>query len=53
MDPVASFVAPEESRHHADAERYPLELLARKSDNFLNSTFVNLPSPSEDGTAAA
>jgi anaerobic selenocysteine-containing dehydrogenase len=44
MDPVASFVAPEESRHHANAERYPLELLARKSDNFLNSTFVNLPS---------
>jgi len=26
------------------AKRYPLELLARKSDNFLNSTFVNLPS---------
>jgi anaerobic selenocysteine-containing dehydrogenase len=25
------------------AKRYPLELLARKSDNFLNSTFVNLP----------
>ena len=23
--------------------RYPLELLARKADNFLNSTFVNLP----------
>ena len=43
MDPVASFVAPEESRHHADTGRYPLELLARKADNFLNSTFVNLP----------
>ena len=26
------------------AKRYPLELLARKADNFLNSTFVNLPS---------
>src|SRR5579863_1774842 len=43
MDPVASFVAPEESRHSAAAQRYPLELLARKADNFLNSTFVNLP----------
>jgi anaerobic selenocysteine-containing dehydrogenase len=43
MDPVAMFVAPEESRHHGDAGRYPLELLARKADNFLNSTFVNLP----------
>jgi anaerobic selenocysteine-containing dehydrogenase len=44
MDPVASFVAPEESRHTAAARRHPLELLARKADNFLNSTFVNLPS---------
>ena len=44
MDPVAEFVPPEESRHTAMAKRYPLELLARKADNFLNSTFVNLPS---------
>ena len=44
MDPVAEFVPPEESRHTANAKRYPLELLARKSDNFLNSSFVNLPS---------
>ncbi len=44
MDPVAEFVAPEESRHSPLSERYPLELLARKADNFLNSTFVNLPS---------
>jgi anaerobic selenocysteine-containing dehydrogenase len=43
MDPVADFVAPEESRHTERAKQYPLELLARKSDNFLNSTFVNLP----------
>ncbi len=42
MDPVSSFVAPEESRHQAAAKQYPLELLARKADNFLNSTFVNL-----------
>ena len=44
MDPVAEFVAPEESRHSPLAQQYPLELLARKADNFLNSTFVNLPS---------
>jgi len=43
MDPVASFAPPEESRHNAAAKRYPLELLARKADNFLNSTFVNHP----------
>ncbi len=43
MDPVADFVPPEESRHTATAKQYPLELLARKADNFLNSTFVNLP----------
>ncbi|HUI82978.1 MAG TPA: molybdopterin oxidoreductase family protein [Candidatus Binatia bacterium] len=42
MDPVASFVPPEESRRNA-SRGYPLELLARKADNFLNSTFVNLP----------
>ena len=44
LDPVAEFVAPEESRHTARAKRYPLEMLARKADNFLNSTFTNLPS---------
>ncbi len=43
MDPVAEFVPPEESRHSEPAKKYPLELLARKGDNFLNSTFVNLP----------
>jgi len=43
MDPVASFVPPEESRHQSAAKQYPLELLARKADNFLNSTFVNHP----------
>jgi anaerobic selenocysteine-containing dehydrogenase len=44
MDPVASFVAPEESRNRQGKKQFPLELLARKADNFLNSTFVNLPS---------
>jgi anaerobic selenocysteine-containing dehydrogenase len=43
MDPVASFVPPDESRHREGTEDFPLELLARKADNFLNSTFVNLP----------
>jgi anaerobic selenocysteine-containing dehydrogenase len=43
MDPVAAFVPPEESRHRQNAGAFPLELLARKADNFLNSTFVNLP----------
>ncbi len=44
LDPVAEFVPPEESRHSAGTTSYPLELLARKADNFLNSTFSNLPS---------
>ncbi len=44
LDPVAKFIPPAESRHSPAAVRYPLELLARKADNFLNSTFVNLPS---------
>ncbi|HUA15883.1 MAG TPA: molybdopterin-dependent oxidoreductase [Verrucomicrobiae bacterium] len=42
LDPVAEFRPPEESRH-GKASGFPLELLARKSDNFLNSTFSNLP----------
>jgi anaerobic selenocysteine-containing dehydrogenase len=44
LDPVASFVPPVESRHAAGAKAFPLELLARKADNFLNSTFSNVPS---------
>jgi anaerobic selenocysteine-containing dehydrogenase len=47
LDPVASFVPPIESRHGGDAKKFPLELLARKADNFLNSTFSNLPSVQE------
>ena len=42
LDPVVSFTPPTESRHR-NKSRYPLELLARKSDNHLNSTFCNLP----------
>ena len=44
LDPVADFQPPEESRHTASAKRYPLELLSRKADNFLNSSFCNTPS---------
>ena len=41
LDPVSAFTPPVESRHHQPA--FPLELLPRKADNFLNSTFCNLP----------
>jgi molybdopterin guanine dinucleotide-containing S/N-oxide reductase-like protein len=44
LDPVACFVPPRESRHTELARKFPLELLARKSDNFLNSSFCNLES---------
>lgn len=44
LDPVAAFVPPTESRHSPSRDgKYPFELLARKNDNFLNSTFSNLP----------
>src|SRR5438270_1479108 len=44
LDPVARFVRPLQSRHSKSAIKYPLELLSRKADNFLNSTFCNLSS---------
>lgn len=44
LDPVAKFIAPVESRHSEQARKYPLELLARKADNFLNSSFCNVSS---------
>ena len=43
FDPVVHFEPPSESRHSAQAKAFPLELLARKADNFLNSSFSNLP----------
>jgi molybdopterin guanine dinucleotide-containing S/N-oxide reductase-like protein len=46
LDPVADFTPPTESRH-GKRNGLPLELLARKSDNFLNSTFSNVPSVRE------
>jgi anaerobic selenocysteine-containing dehydrogenase len=48
LDPVAKFVPPPESRHGNNGHaKYPFEILSRKADNFLNSTFANL-----DGTRA-
>lgn len=44
LDPVVQFVPPSESRHGAGAKNFPLEMLARKADNFLNTTFSNVPS---------
>jgi anaerobic selenocysteine-containing dehydrogenase len=43
LDPVAAFTPPDESRHGSKANSFPLELLARKADNFLNTTFCNVP----------
>ncbi len=49
LDPVVAFTPPEESRHglRSKAAGFPLELLARKPDNHLNSSFANLPSVRE------
>src|SRR5579863_3419381 len=47
LDPVAEFTPPSESRHGSRKNGFPLELLARKSDNFLNSSFSNVPSVQE------
>jgi anaerobic selenocysteine-containing dehydrogenase len=44
LDPVVAFTPPAESRHGAQAKSFPLELLARKPDNHLNSTFANISS---------
>jgi anaerobic selenocysteine-containing dehydrogenase len=42
-DPLPGFVPPVESRWSEGAKKFPLELLARKNDNYMNSTFANLP----------
>jgi anaerobic selenocysteine-containing dehydrogenase len=39
--PVPVWVAPMESR--GKSEEFPLEFLPRKADNFMNTTFANLP----------
>jgi anaerobic selenocysteine-containing dehydrogenase len=41
--PVPVFTAPAESRAHASEGVYPLEFLPRKADNYMNSTFANIP----------
>ncbi|WP_158749205.1 molybdopterin-dependent oxidoreductase [Acidobacterium sp. S8] len=43
LDPLPGFVPPAESRHTEKAKFYPLEFLPRKADNYMNSTFANLP----------
>ena len=47
LDPVAEFTPPVESRHGGQGKAFPLEFLARKADNFMNSTFANQPSIQE------
>lgn len=42
LTPVPVFQAPGESRAHA-TEAYPLEFLPRKADNYMNTTFANIP----------
>jgi anaerobic selenocysteine-containing dehydrogenase len=42
--PVPQFAPPAESRSGAEGKgAYPLEFLPRKADNFMNTTFANLP----------
>ena len=42
QDGLPGYVPPVESRWSEGAKRYPLELLGRKADNYMNSTFANL-----------
>ena len=53
--PVPEFRAPVESRGGAGATsgEFPLEFLSRKADNYMNSTFANIPKHQEmeSGTA--
>jgi len=43
VDPLPEFRPAPESRHTEASDRYPLEFLGRKADNYMNSTFANLP----------
>jgi anaerobic selenocysteine-containing dehydrogenase len=44
LTPVPVFTAPAESRGGAACTpQYPLEFLPRKADNYMNSTFANIP----------
>ena len=42
LDPLPAYVPATESRQAPLATQYPLEMLARKADNYMNSTFANL-----------
>ncbi|MBS1803757.1 MAG: molybdopterin-dependent oxidoreductase [Acidobacteria bacterium] len=42
QDGLPDYVPPVESRGAEAAKQYPLELLGRKADNYMNSTFANL-----------
>jgi len=54
LDPVVAFTPPGESRHGTGSKSgFPLELLARKPDNHLNSSFANLPSVRQMETGMA
>jgi anaerobic selenocysteine-containing dehydrogenase len=43
LEPLPEFHPPDESRRGANAGTFPLEFLPRKADNYMNSTFANLP----------
>jgi anaerobic selenocysteine-containing dehydrogenase len=43
LDPMPTFHAAEESRRGAASHTFPLEFLPRKAENYMNSTFANLP----------
>jgi len=43
LDPLPEYVPATESRNAPLARKFPLELLARKSENHMNSTFGGLP----------
>ena len=46
LDPLVAFTPPTESRYGSGSagQGFPLELLARKPDNHMNTTFANVPS---------
>jgi anaerobic selenocysteine-containing dehydrogenase len=44
LTPVPVWVAPSESRNGVErSDQFPLEFLPRKADNYMNTTFANLP----------
>jgi anaerobic selenocysteine-containing dehydrogenase len=43
LEALPTFHPADESRRGVDAHTFPLEFLPRKADNFMNSTFANLP----------